>query len=372
MRLLILDQNYPHLDNLMGDVFVHVRVKEYAKLHEVKVFSYFQEPSVIHYEGITLERFDNVDKLAEAVKALKADKILIHFYQPWMLEKIIRQVDVPVIIWVHLFEAIGWYRRLFNYTLYSPVFFRFVFNNVKQQTGFRCMVKYANRTGRIRFVFVSDWIRRTAEKDIFSKIKTYNVIPNPIDVTLFPYREKENSLRKKVLVLRSFDSAKYANDVYVKGLLLLAKRSRAFGDFEFTIRGKGWLFNKVLTPLRKFQNVNIVEGAVRQTLIPDLHKEHGIFLCPTRQDSHGVSMCEAMSSGLVPITSDNSAIPEYVEGNKSGYLTDNSPESIADALEELLNNAEKFQRMSAAAAKKIRERCDINVISKQELAIIES
>jgi len=30
MRLLILDEGYPHLDHLMGDVFVHVRAKEYA------------------------------------------------------------------------------------------------------------------------------------------------------------------------------------------------------------------------------------------------------------------------------------------------------------------------------------------------------
>lgn len=371
MRLLILDQNYPHLDNLMGDVFVHVRVKEYAKHHEVKVFSYFQEPSVIVYEGITLERFDDVNKLAAAVKEYKADKILVHFYQPWMLEKIIRPTKAPVIIWVHLFEAIGWYRRLFNYTLYSPVFFQFVLKNIKQQLGFRRMVKYANRTGRIRFVFVSDWIRRTAEKDILAAIKTYDVIPNPVDVSLFAYRPKENELRKKVLVLRSFDSAKYANDVYVNGLLLLAKRN-TFQDFEFTIRGKGWMFDKLLAPLRGFKNITITEGAVRQVLIPELHQAHGVFLCPTRQDSHGVSMCEAMSSGLVPITSNNSAIPEYVEGGKSGYLTDNSAKAIADALEDLLNNPQKFESMSQAAAKKIRERCDINVISKQELSIIES
>ncbi|GAA4753346.1 glycosyltransferase family 4 protein [Flavisolibacter ginsenosidimutans] len=371
MRLLILDQNYPHLENLMGDVFVHVRAKEYAKRHEVKVFSYFQEPSEIVYEGISLQRFDNVDALAAAVKEYKADKILIHFYQPWMLEKIIRQVNVPVIIWVHLFEAIGWYRRLFNYTLYSPVFFRFVLKNIRQQYRFRQLINYANRTSRIRFVFVSDWIRRTAEKDTLTKIKAFDVIPNPVDISLFAYRPKNDEQRKKVLVLRSFDSRKYANDVYVKGLLLLSKK-KAFQDFTFTIIGKGPLFEKTLAPLRLFKNIEITNGAVRQVLIPALHEQYGVFLCPTRQDSHGVSMCEAMASGLVPIASNNSAIPEYVEHNKSGYLTNNSAQQIAGALEELLEKPDKFLQMSKSAAEKVRERCNIENISKKELAIIES
>ena len=83
-------------------------------------------------------------------------------------------------------------------------------------------------------------------------------------------------------------------------------------------------------------------------------------------------MCEAMASGLVPIASDNTAIPEYVDHNLSGILTDNSASQIADALEELLLNPERFQQMSEQAAKKVREKCNIENISKKELAIIES
>jgi glycosyltransferase involved in cell wall biosynthesis len=330
MRLLILDQNYPHLDNLMGDVFVHVRAKEYAKYHEVKVFSYFQEPSFIEYEGISLQRFDNVDALAEAVKAYNADKILIHFYQSWMLDKIILKVNVPVIIWVHLFEAIGWYRRLFNFTLYSPVLLNYIFKNIKQQYHFRKLVKYANKSNKVRLVFVSDWIRRVAEKDTLTTIKNYDVIPNPIDIELFQYQKKESEHRKKVLLLRSFDSRKYANDISVKAILKLSEKA-VFHQFSFTIIGKGDLFDSTLEPIKGLPNVHITRGAVRQAMIPELHKQHGIFLCPTRQDSHGVSMCEAMSSGLVPVTSDNSAIPEYVDNNKSVILT-TSPQLIADAL----------------------------------------
>jgi L-malate glycosyltransferase len=369
MRLLILDENYPHLENLMGDVFVHVRAKEYAKKHEVKVFSFFQEPREINYEGINLETFDNIDTLVAAIKLYNPNKILIHFYQSWMLERIIKSVDVPVIIWVHGYEALGWYRRLFNYTLYSPVFFNFVVKNTKQQYNFRKLIQYANETHQIRFVFVSNWMRKITEADTLSKIAHYDIIPNPIDINLFKYNRKDHDLRKKVLLLRSFGSKKYANDISVDAILHLSK-SKNYNQFYFTIIGDGQLFDKTLNPIRHLSNVTIKKGPVRQIEIPQLHKEHGVFLCPTRQDAQGVSMCEAMASGLVPITSNNTAIPEYVTGNESGILTNNSNQ-IAAALEFLLSNPAKFSSLSINASQTIRQVCDIKIITEKELKIIE-
>ena len=370
MRLLILDENYPHLDNLMGDVFVHVRAKEYAKHHEVKAFSYFQEPGKIIYENITLERFNDIEHIVEAIRLYNPDKILIHFYQSWMLEKIIKAFKIPVIIWVHGYEALGWYRRLFNYTLYSPVLINFIISNTRQQYNFRKLIKYANKTSLVRFVFVSSWMRRVTEKDTLSKIRESNIIPNPIDVDLFKYYEKDREKRKKILVLRSFNSRKYANDIYVKAILKLS-RQKNFNQFSFTIIGEGILFNKILQPLKNFSNVQINKGVIRQIMIPQLHREYGIFLCPTRQDAQGVSMCEAMSSGLVPVTSNNTAIPEFVHHNVSGILT-NQPDEIADALEDMFQHPEKFTQMSYNASKSIKELCNIKIISKQELDIIES
>lgn len=370
MRLLILNQNYPHTDNIVGDVFVHVRAKSYATQHCVKAFCWYGEPFDTEYEGVPLQRFADEETLRKAIKEFKADRILIHFYESWMLEKLIKLTDVPIIIWVHGFEALGWYRRLFNYTLYSPVLLNYVIKNTKQQIRFRRLIKYANKSGRVKFVFVSEWMRKITETDTLSKIRNYNIIPNPIDIHLFRYSDKDKELRKKVLLLRSFGSRKYANDISVKAILALS-RKEVFYQFSFTIIGKGDLFDDTLEPLRNLPNVKIKNGEVKQGLIPALHKEHGIFLCPTRQDAQGVSMCEAMSSGLVPITSNNTAIPEYVDDAKDGILT-NSPQQIADALEELLNNADKFEKLSRNAAKKIRDRCDIEQISRKELAIIEA
>ncbi len=85
-----------------------------------------------------------------------------------------------------------------------------------------------------------------------------------------------------------------------------------FEDMEFCFIGKGALFDKTLALLRQFKNVTIRETFLEQSEISALHKEYGIFPCPTRLDAQGVSMCEAMSSGLIPVTSGVTAIPEFV------------------------------------------------------------
>lgn len=369
MKLLILNENYPHSENLMGNGFVHVRAKEYARRHEVLVFTYFHEPREIQYEGISIRSFDKIENLIQAVRQYQPERILIHFYQSWMLEHLIRKTEIPVIIWVHGFEAQGWYRRLFNFSWYSPVFLDFVRKNFIQQKNFNRLVHFANQNNRIHFVLVSHWIRKVAEVDSMARIYCKHIIPNPIDTNLFRYRQKEKKDRLKILLLRSFASRKYANDISVEAILRLSTRP-FFRELEFSVIGQGSLFESLTGPLRQFSNVFLQPTGVLQRKIPELHKDHGIFLCPTRQDTHGVSMCEAMSSGLVPIASKNSAIPEFVTDQETGFLTRGSS-GVAAAIERLYHDPSLFLGMSRAASESIRQKCGIDKVLPLELQLIQ-
>jgi glycosyltransferase involved in cell wall biosynthesis len=83
-------------------------------------------------------------------------------------------------------------------------------------------------------------------------------------------------------------------------------------------------------------------------------------------------MCEAMSSGLVPISTDITAIPEFVKHDVSGLLTTpESPTDIADAIERLYYNSDVFLRVSKQASQSIREKCAVDVVIKRELEIIQ-
>src|SRR5438128_1434401 len=238
MRLLIFDECYPHEESLMG-AFVHVRAKEYAKKHQIKVFSFFHEPRELTFDGISIEMFNDIEKLVKAAKAFHPDKILIHFYQSWMLESVIKVMHVTVIIWVHGHEALGWYRRLFNWNLIS-LFGRSLYicigGNIKQQYHFRRLISYANKTDSLYFVFVSNWMKRMTEMDTLSKVQHFSIIPNPIDINLFDYLKKDVEQRTKVLILRSFTTRKYANDISVKAIIALSQQ-KEFSNFEFKIIG---------------------------------------------------------------------------------------------------------------------------------------
>lgn len=80
-------------------------------------------------------------------------------------------------------------------------------------------------------------------------------------------------------------------------------------------------------------------------------------------------MCEAMASGLVPVTSRNTAIPEFVMHGESGLLTESSDE-IASALETLAANPALFARLSRGAAGDIRSLCAAESVTSRELRVL--
>lgn len=94
------------------------------------------------------------------------------------------------------------------------------------------------------------------------------------------------------------------------------------------------------------------------------------MLIPTRQDAQGVSMCEAMMSGLVPVTSNNTAIPEYVPEN-CGYLTNNYKE-LALAIKTMYFNQDEFLQKSKNAHEFIQKKCSSKVVIERELEVIKS
>jgi L-malate glycosyltransferase len=244
---------------------------------------------------------------------------------------------------------------------------RVAFRNLKQMIGVRRIIKTSNENTRIHFVFVSNWMRRITETDAAIKTKNSSIISNPINTSLFEYREKLDEHRKKILMIRSFGSRKYANDVAVEAIIELSNRN-FFDELSFTIFGHGKYFKDLTDPLRTFKNIKITEGFLDNRLIPQIHATHGIFLCPTRQDAQGVSMCEAMSSGLVPVTTNCTAIPEFVEDQVTGMLTRSSID-IANKIEQLYQHPALFRTISKNASQYIRETCSIDKIATRELLL---
>lgn len=370
MRLLLIDDNYPSEDNLYGDVFAHVRVKEYIKAFSqiiVAASLSTKKPDYI-YEGVKVKSVGSIHGLIDLMENYKPNVVLIHFATFPIIRKIIFRYDLPYIIWVHGFEALGWYRRLFNFKSIVH-FLKYIKGNVIQLYYFRKLVKRSNKGANIHFVFISNWMRKIAEADCLIRVKKYSIIPNPINNELFSPEEKQTELRKRILMIRPFYSKKYGTDIVTKAMKIL-KTKPFFNELHFTIYGKGSTKSELSKFFDDDDGVVVRDGFLTQGNIRKLHQEHGIFLSITRQDAQGVSMCEAMSSGLVVITSDNTAIPEFVEHNRSGILTDNQPQTVATAIEYLYHNPEKFQKIGKNASDSIITKSGIEMVIRQETDLI--
>lgn len=368
-KIFILNQSYPNpKSGDVGSAFVHVRTKFYAQYFDVEVVKISASEESYMHENIKVTCCRSYPLFLEYLKKKQPKVILTHFCESWMNAAAISN-NIPIVIWVHGSEAHSWYRILFNIHGGNIIdFARFMLINTISLRNFRRIIKLSKQSSKIHFVFVSDWMKRITFTDTFASTPKYSIIPNPIDTNLFKYAEKSVELRKKILMIRSFNSSKYANDISMEAILQLSKKSY-FNELEFTIYGKGVHWEKLTSKIKHLKNVKLINKLLPQSEIPTLHQQHGVFLCPTRMDAQGVSMCEAMSSGLVPITSDNTAIPEFVTNKKSGLLTTSSSDA-ARAIEYLYNNPEQFLTMSRNASNAISEKCGIDVVIEREKNLI--
>lgn len=362
-RFVLITPKYasPKAPNEMG--FIHSRVKAYIKNgHSVDVFVPSNKSESYDFEGVKVKWIDAA-KIQEILNSStdKYDGILIHF-----LNKTIMDIvgDRVCYIWVHGFEALSWKRRLFNVSYKLPIQ---IIENMIRLYQYK---NYAKHHPKSKFIFVSSWMHDITCSDIKFNIENYEIVPNYINSDIFTYEPKNKGDRKKILLLRSFANRKYANDISVKIIKELSKKSY-FNELEISVYGKGKLFEKLTKPLCAYSNVQIHNQFFTQEEVAKLHKKFGVFLCPTRQDAQGVSMCEAMSSGLIPLTSNSTAIPNFVENNIEGFLCDNKDiETFINAYESIYYDEEKFLKMSKEAAMRVRRQCSYDYTIKRELEII--
>lgn len=375
MNLLIITNKYPSDDNLYANGFVHIRVKNYVKRgHNVEVFVLDQNTKCLmkyNYDGINV----SIGNDSDLIKYLKEDslveRILIHFINRNIMKCIYEtEFKHKTIVWIHLFEAIGWYRRLFSLKEVESII-KYILINIRHLFNFRKFIKKSNDKN-VKYIFVSNWIKKIAQRDLLTKIEHSFVIPNVIDTDIFKYERKHINQRKNILIIRPFTSKKYANDIAIDALLYIKNiRPEIFNDLNISIYGEGRYFKKLTEPLKNMNNIKLNNRFLNHIEIYEEHKKNGIFLCPTRQDSQGVSMCEAMSSGLVIVTSNNTAIPEFVEDNLSGILCNNYKE-IANSIINIYENPQKFELISKNAAISIRNKCSQSIVINKELEVIES
>ncbi len=376
MKVLLIANGYPSDNDLYNNGFIHRRVNSYIKHGvDVDVFVFdSQKKNKYTFQGVSVQVGASVElEIKFASKDYQC--IFVHFMlvRMWEAIKDVSQ-DVRIFVWVHGYEVEAWHRRYFNFlsskdAMINAVKWKYEFNDPQIEL-FRGLNE--SKDHNITFVHVSDWFRKhVVECDMAMSSKSFVTIPNPVDPHVFSYRQKKVSDRLKILSIRPYASQKYANDLTVKTILELSKHE-LFDELEFLLVGDGALFFETIEPVMHFKNVKYYKGFLTQERIASLHKEFGIFLCPTRWDSQGVSMCEAMASGLVVISNMSSAIPEFVTHEKDGFLAqEENYVEMAGYIIHLYDNPGLYNDVSRKATDNIMKKCSIDMISEMEISLID-
>ncbi len=89
----------------------------------------------------------------------------------------------------------------------------------------------------------------------------------------------------------------------------------------------------------------------------DFYAVADVYVSPSREDSFGLPVAEAMACGLPAITSANAGVADYVQDGVDGFVLRNpcDAQTLARLVERLHAEAELRLRVGAAAAKTIQE-----------------
>tara|TARA_Y100001001_G_scaffold163790_1_gene193873 strand:+ start:16089 stop:20549 length:4461 start_codon:yes stop_codon:yes gene_type:complete len=368
--VLLVTNHYPSYDDLYRNGFVHSRVKAYKERDvEVDVFRFRKDQAVSWHE------FQDVDVITGSPMALrlmlesgKYRHVLVHFLDADMWEVLGDFIDeIKVTVWVHGAEVQPWWRREYNYTNEKDLELAKV-QSAKRLGFWQALLNPMPE--QLSLVFVSQYFAEEVMEDVGFRLQEnqYKIIHNPVDTDLFSYIEKSPEQRKKILSIRPYASRKYANDLSVKAVLELSKEP-FFKELEFRFIGDGALFDETLSPLREFPNVTIERGFLAQPDIASLHKDYGVFLCPTRMDAQGVSKDEAMSSGLVVISNGVTAIPEFLDDSCGVLAKGDDYIGMAEGIKKIFLNAERFKEKSKAAAKRARVQVSKTKVVEEEIDV---
>lgn len=377
-RHLMICNAYPTKEKVYANGFLHRRVKAYSK-YGIDVDVIVITTRVLRdrfYDGVHIKYMDE-HQIASYLKKNHYPTVLFHFINPRMFHGIeqLPEAERPnIVVWLHGFEAEAWHRRYYNFLRDVKALDTML---ERKDTVFEAQREFlrhimTSTEYNIRFVYVSERFKELYVDPFTGVVPSdYRIIPNIVDEQLFPYRKKDKSDRLSLCSIRPYTARNYANDLTVAFIEALSKK-RYFKKLTFNLYGDGPLFEEITEPLKRYENVHLHQAFVPQHEIPDIHSRHGVFIGPTRHDSQGVSIGEAMSSGLVPITNEVGGVPEFVEHGKTGMLAPRDDvEEMVKHFEYLYRHPRTFLEMSARASESINDQAGVDAVINKEIEVIQ-
>jgi glycosyltransferase involved in cell wall biosynthesis len=194
-------------------------------------------------------------------------------------------------------------------------------------------------------VSLSDGLKKRALEFIPSV--NIDIISNGVDLSRFyPVSNKAPIGTFKLLTVGRLSATKRI-DMLIEAVEILNKQGR---PVQLTIAGGGKLQPELegLIKQKGLDDIVHLTGRIDPQQMPEVYREHDMFVSASYQEGMSNAMLEAMASGLPIITTKCEGVEELISDN--GIVVGNdSAETLAEAVIKLAENSQGYKMMCAAA-----------------------
>ncbi len=341
--------------------------------HQIFIFSqdspnyYDQEPFIFRYPALSIPAFDyslsipvspHIDWL---LPSLKLD--VIHSNHPILVGNAAadkaEKLDIPLVFTFH--------SRYEEYSQMLPFSQNFVREMIVDW-----LVHYMERCQHI--VVPSEHIRQSLAQYTGGS-ECISLIPTGIDLKL--YQEADGSMLRKSLGWQDkqilVSTGRLAWEKNWKVLLLATAEVMAKEtDVRLLLIGDGPQKDELVNfskDLGIFERIYFA-GMLPFDSVPEYLKAADLFCFASINETQGLVTMEAMAAGLPVVAVNSMGTNEIVENGVTGLLSENEPQALAKAIQQVMGDGALFGRFKNAAAKKSRS-FDIHIAAKKLIAVYE-
>ncbi len=343
MTILILTHSYPDARNSYRGIFIKEQVKALGLMHNVIVvyfrvdythfdpfkkysFTIKKDQQITEYEVITGRSFPVINQLKylldtysfirkEILANFKIDIIHSHLAYPagFLGTVIYKRRNIPHVFTEH--TTIWKYFRSYIHKLCVKY-------AIKNSPGIICVSKA-----------LGEEVRGLSDRKIF-------VVHNVIDSRKFIKAAPENGSSVNIGFLGGLGNANKGLDLLLKSVSLLS-----YKNIILHIGGKGRMLEDYIRMSEELGIGSICRfyGEIVPEKINDFYSKLNIFVLPSRYETFGIVLIEAMASGI-PVIATKCGGPEEIVTTATGLLVskDNIVE-LSEAISYMIRNLQQYK-----------------------------
>ena len=219
---------------------------------------------------------------------------------------------------------------------------------------------------KIALVAPSMWLKNKAEMSNIFEGREIRVIPNPVDTDLFsPMQQFRTEIRNKFVI---GCSATNLNDP-MKGIPIICEAIKSVQQslphlsLELLAFGGGTIQSKDI----KVRRPGLIQN---RTDLASNYNEIDLFVSMSKAESFGLSVAEALSSGVPVICLNSGALPELITHGTNGFIVESLP-GLIRFMTYFFENQSELQSFSAAARTSSVNSFNNTVVARQYMDLYQ-